>query len=196
MTKGAETRQVIVDEAVRQASVVGLVGLSLGELSTALSLSKSGLFAHFKSKENLQIEVIHRAAARFVERVVLPAIKKPRGEPRVRALFEGWLKWGLGNELPGGCIFVSAASELDDQDGPVRDALVQTQRDWLGALAQAVRIAIEEGHFHKRLEPEQFAFEMYALMLGCHHHARLLREERSLKRTRAAFETLLSTARI
>jgi AcrR family transcriptional regulator len=195
MTKGAETRGVIVDEALRQASVMGLRGLSLGDLAAALSLSKSGLFAHFKSKENLQVEVIQRAKERFIEVVMMPAIREPRGEPRVRAMFERWLKWGLGNELPGGCIFISAASELDDQPGPVRDALVQTQRDWLGALAHAVRISIEEGHFRKDLDPEQFAFEMYALMLGCHHHSRLLKDARSIKRTRVALETLLSTAR-
>ncbi len=195
MTKGAETRQVIVEEAIRQASVMGLGGLSLGDLAASLSLSKSGLFAHFRSKENLQVEVINRAAARFVEFVLVPAIREPRGEPRVRTLFERWLKWDTGNELPGGCIFISAASELDDQPGPVRDALVQTQKDWLGALAHAVRIAIEEGHFRKDLDPEQFAFEMYGLMLGCHHHARLLKDSRTFKRTRIAFEALLSAAR-
>ncbi|HEV8325140.1 MAG TPA: TetR/AcrR family transcriptional regulator [Myxococcota bacterium] len=195
MSKGEETRQTIVDEAMRIASTMGLGGISIGELAASLGLSKSGLFAHFGSKETLQIDVIHAAAERFVQKVVVPALRAPRGEPRVRALFEGWLRWGLSNELPGGCIFVSAAAELDDRPGPVRDALVKTQRDWLDALAQAARLAVEEGHFRKGLDVEQFAFEEYALMLGGHHHSRLLKDARSIKRTRAAFETLLSTVR-
>ncbi len=193
-TKGAETRQAIIEEAVRMASTVGLEGLSLGDLANALDLSKSGLFAHFGSKEKLQIEVIRAAADRFTQTVVVPAIRAPRGEPRIRALFENWLKWGLSGD-PGGCIFVSAAAELDDRPGPVREALVKTQRDWLDTLAQAARIAVAEGHFRKNLDPDQLAFEVHALMLGCHHHARLLQDARSLKRTRTAFETLLSTAR-
>src|SRR4051812_30080154 len=109
MSKGEETRQAIVDHAMRVASRVGLEGLSIGQLAEELKLSKSGLFAHFRSKENLQVQVIQSAADQFVRQVLMPALRKPRGEPRVRALFEEWLKWGA---KPGGCLFVSAAAEL------------------------------------------------------------------------------------
>jgi AcrR family transcriptional regulator len=196
MTKGAETKQTIVDQAMRMAAVVGLEGLSLGELATELGLSKSGLYAHFRSKENLQIEAIRRAADLFVQAVVVPAIKKPRGEPRVQALFDNWMRWAHADTSPGGCFFVAAAAEMDDRPGgPVREALVQTQKDWLAALAQAARIAIDEGHFRRDLDPEQFAFETYALMLGSHHHRRLLRDPRTEKRSRASFQRLLDDAR-
>src|SRR5262249_39974579 len=125
--------------------------------------------------------------------VVIPAMRAPRGEPRVRALFEHWLDWGKAE--PGGCVFVSAAAEYDDRPGSVRDALVQTQRDWLSTLTQAARIAIEERDFRADLDPEQFAFELYALVLGFHHHSRLLREPGSLRRAHAAFERLVTSAR-
>lgn len=195
VAKGAETRKAIVDEAMRVASIDGLEGLSLGALASSLHLSKSGLFAHFGSKERLQIEVLHAASARFVETVVMPALKAPRGEPRVRALFEGWVKWGQSPVLPGGCIFISSAMELDDRPGPVRDALLKSQQDWLDTLAQAARIAVEEGHFRRGLDLGQFTFELYALMLGFHHHVRLLRDACSEKRTRTAFARLLGEAR-
>jgi len=160
-----------------------------------LRLSKSGLFAHFGSKERLQIEILHAASARFVETVVMPALKTPRGEQRVRALFEGWVEWGQSPLLPGGCIFIGSAAELDDRPGPARDALVKSQQDWLDTLAQAARIAVEEGHFRKGLDLDQFAFELYALMLGFHHRVRLLRDSRAVNRTRTAFERLLEDAR-
>jgi AcrR family transcriptional regulator len=197
MTKGEETRAAIVDQALRMASISGLEALSIGDLAGALNLSKSGLFAHFRSKENLQLEVIRAAAERFVQLVMVPAFRQPRGEPRVRALFEGWLHWALESrsELPGGCIFIGAAAELDDQPGPVRDALVKAQRDWLDTLAHAAHLAVEEGHFRKNLDTQQFAFELYALMLGGHHYARLLRDPRAVRRTRAAYNNLVATAR-
>lgn len=186
---------MIVDEALRQASVVGLDGLSLGDLASSLSLSKSGLFAHFKSKENLQIEVLQRATEKFVEVVLLPAFKAPRGEPRVRSIFERWMFWWQTIGLPGGCIFVSAAAELDDKPGPVKDALVKSQRDLHDTLTQAARIAVGEGHFKKNLDCEQFAFEMYALMLGCNLYDRLLGDKRAVKRTHTAFDALVASAR-
>lgn len=180
---------------MRIASLDGVEGLTLGDLATRLQLSKSGLFAHFRSKENLQIEVLRAASERFVERVVRPAITLPRGEPRVVGLFERWLDWAKTPGLPGGCIFISAAVELDDRPGPVRDAVVQAQRDWGGALARAARIAVEVGHFRGDLDPEQFAFEQYALLLGYHHHARLLGDPLAEARVRRAFEGQLRLAR-
>ncbi len=193
MSKGAETRQAIVDHATRLASAVGLGGLSIGSLAEALGLSKSGLFAHFRSKERLQIEVLENAAQIFVAEVVLPAIKKPRGEPRVRELFDRWLKWA-DQKLPGGCVFISAAAELDDKPGPVRDALIEKQEAWLGAIERAAGIAVEEGHFQADLDTKRFAFELYGIMLSAHHYGRLLEDPQTKKLARAAFAALLERA--
>ncbi|HXI20661.1 MAG TPA: hypothetical protein VNH46_06230, partial [Gemmatimonadales bacterium] len=121
MSKGLETRDTILHHATQLASKVGLCGLTIGTLAEDLALSKSGLFAHIGSKEQLQILVLERAAHDFIEAVVRPALREPRGEPRIRALFERWLAWDRDGLLPGGCVFVAAASELDDRPGPVRD---------------------------------------------------------------------------
>jgi AcrR family transcriptional regulator len=195
VSKGETTREAIIEHALRRMSVVGLEGISIGGLASSLNLSKSGLFAHFGSKEKLALEAIRSAVERFLEQVFVSAVKKPRGEPRVRALFENWLNWAESQERPGGCVFVQLAAELDDQPGPVRDALVQTQRDFQSMLAEAARIAVREGHFRADLEPEQFAFEMYALMLGYHHNHRLLADPNATKRVRSAFESLLTRVR-
>ena len=139
MSKGAATKDRIIESALRTASVEGLEGISLGRLAADVGMSKSGLFAHFASKEELQIDVLEAASARFAEIVVKPAMQEPRGEPRVRSLFEHWLVWERHESLPGGCIFMHAAAELDDRPGPARDALVRWQRQWLDVLAKAAR---------------------------------------------------------
>ncbi len=195
MSKGEQTRQAIVGEAMRVASHIGLEGLSIGTLASSLGLSKSGLFAHFKSKENLQMKVLDGAARLFVDTVVLPAMRQPRGEPRVVALFENWMRWASRPSLPGGCIFVAAATEFDDRPGTVRAHLVATQRDWMRTLGRAAEIAKEEGHFRADLDHGQFAFHLYALMLGGHHHSRLMRDPGTPDRARAGFELLLRDAR-
>ncbi len=195
MGKGELTRQAVVDRAVGLASSVGLEGLTIGRLADELELSKSGLFAHFGSKEALQMQVLERAAERFIDVVVKPALAAPRGEPRVRALFERWRTWPKAVPQPGGCLFVAASAELDDRPGPARELLVKLQRDWLDTLAGAVRIAVAEGHFRKQVDAQQFAFEMYALMLMGHLAARLLRDPKAGERTRRAFEALLDAAR-
>ncbi|HSB20126.1 MAG TPA: TetR/AcrR family transcriptional regulator [Anaeromyxobacteraceae bacterium] len=195
MGKGEQTRDAILEQALTLASQVGLEGLTIGRLAGALDLSKSGLFAHFRSKEALQVQTLERAAARFEEVVVRPALGAARGEPRLRALFENWLRWPRIVPQPGGCIFVAASVELDDRPGPARDRLVRLQRDWLDVLAGAVRIAIQEGHFHRKVDPDQFAFELYGIMLVCHHASRLLRDPAAPERARRGFEALLARAR-
>jgi AcrR family transcriptional regulator len=195
MGKGDLTRQHILEHATGLATQLGLEGITIGRLAEDLSLSKSGLFAHFQSKEALQLQVMEFAAARFVDAVVRPALASPRGEPRVRAMFANWLAWAEQRGLPGGCFFVAASVELDDRPGPVRTRLVEMQRDWLDALAQAVRIAIAERHFRKDTDPEQFAYEMYGIMLMNHHCTRLLRDAASERRARQAFERLVSSCR-
>jgi AcrR family transcriptional regulator len=191
MAKGEQTRQAILGRAFEIAKTVGLAGLSIGRLAEDTGLSKSGLFAHFGSKEALDVAVVEEAARPFVQFVVVPALRQPRGGPRVRALFERWIAWG---QQHGGCFFVSAVAELDDRPGPARDALVQTYRDWLDTIATAARIAVTEGHFRADLDPEQFAFEIHSLMLGLHAYLKFLREPDSLERAQSALDRLLAGA--
>ncbi len=195
MSKGEVTRQAILERAIDTATRLGLGGLSIGHLAEEMRLSKSGLFAHFQSKESLQLAIVDFAAERFVEAAVKPSFKAERGEPRVRALFDNWLAWPKRSGLAAGCFFVAASVELDDRPGPVRDRMVKLQRDWLDTLAQAARIAVAEGHFRKEVDPDQFAYEMYGLMLVTHHFTRLLRDPSAHDRARKAFDGLLAVAR-
>lgn len=195
MSKGAETRNAILDQGLSMASTEGIEGLTIGELAKAVGMSKSGLFAHFSSKQDLQLAVLEAAVDRFVGTVVAPALRQPRGEPRVRALFENWLAWEAAEFLPGGCPFIAAAQELDDKPGRLRDYLVASQRDWLEALSTAARIAVEEGHFRRDLDTRQFAYELYSIILAYQHFRRLLHDPATLTRCRAAFESLLERCR-
>jgi len=192
VSKGEETRQAILERAFELANVVGVTGLSIGRLAEATGLSKSGLFAHFGSKEALEVAVVEEASRQFVQAVMVPALREARGEPRVRALFEHWVVWG---QRPGGCFFVGASAELDDRTGPARDALVRACNDWVDEIAKAVRIAIREGHFRSDIDPDQLAFEIYGIMNSMHLFHRFLREPTALERTRAAFERLLGSVR-
>lgn len=195
MTKGEETRSAVLGQAIALASELGLEGVTIGLLAERAGLSKSGLYAHFKSKEALEVAIIEEATSRFVAMVIAPALKKPRGEPRVRALFERWLEWADADFMPGGCIFVAAMVELDDRPGPARDRLVASQRDWIDVLTTAVRIGKDEGHFPKKLDPAQVAHEMLALAYGHHLISRTLRDPASDARTARAFERILRDAR-
>ncbi len=192
MAKGEETRQAILARAFELANVIGVSGLSIGRLAEATGLSKSGLFAHFGSKEALEVAVIEEASRQFVQAVMVPALRQPRGETRVRALFENWLAWGTA---AGGCFFVGATAELDDRPGAPRDALMQSCKDWIDELHKAARIAVSEGHFRADLDTEQFAFEEYSIMLGLHTYFRFLHAPRALERGRQAFERLVDAAR-
>jgi AcrR family transcriptional regulator len=194
MSKGEETRQAILDEAARVASRVGLGGLTIGTLATQTQLSKSGLFAHFQSKEALQLQVVRHAASRFIDLVVRPALVTPRGEPRVRELLERWLDWEM-SAFPGGCPLVAASTEFDDQDGVVRDQLVRFQLDWLDTIAQTFRSGIGEGHFRADADPVQFAYDLNGVMLAFHQASRLLHDPEAATRARHAFEALLAAAR-
>ena len=194
-TKGAETRSQVLGAALALATQVGLEGVTIGKLAEHVGMSKSGLFAHFASKENLQVAILDEAVARFVSLVVAPALKKPRGEPRVRALLENWLAWSKADFLPGGCIFVQAGVELDDRPGPARDRFLEAQKDWIATLAGAARIAVEEKHFAKTLDPDQMAHEIFSLAYGYHFLRRISDAAKAEKRTRTAFERLIQNAR-
>ncbi len=192
MSKGDDTRQAILERAFELATVVGLSGLTIGRLAEVAGLSKSGLFAHFGSKEALDVAVVGEAGRQFVQDVMVPALREPRGEPRIRALFDRWLDWGM---RPGGCFFVGASAELDDRPGPPRDALVQACKDWIDELTKAARIAIAERHFRADLDPEQFAFELYGLMLGTHTFSRFMNDPAALRRAHVGYEHLVQSAR-
>jgi AcrR family transcriptional regulator len=195
-SKGADTHRNILRAALAFASEFGLGGVSIGALAERTRMSKSGLFAHFDSKENLQLAILQNAIVRFTDEVVAPALKKPRGEPRVRALFDLWLGWSKAEFMPGGCIFVAAAVELDDKPGPLRDLLKSAQIDWFETLSTAAQIAIREGHFRPNLDTELFAHEVYALAYGHHFIARLLRMRKAEERTMQSFERLLADAAV
>jgi AcrR family transcriptional regulator len=192
MSKGAETRQAILDRGFDLASRSGLRGVTIGALAEALGLSKSGLFAHFKSKDALDTALVEHSGTQFVERVIRPALKAPRGEPRLRDLFKRVLDWPTRSGLPGGCPMIAAAAELDDVEGPARDALVTQQRDWLDTMANLARVGTREGHFTSKLSPEQFAYELYGIQLMHHLASRLLRDPQADARAQEAFEALVA----
>jgi AcrR family transcriptional regulator len=153
-------------------------------------MSKSGVFAHFGSREELQISVIREYHARFEDEVFFPAIKEERGLPRLRALFERWIR-RVSVELDSGCIYISGAVEFDDRPGPVRDALASMVRAWHAALARAIRLAVQSGQLRADTDPEQMLFELHGLILALHHDARFLRSPGALDRARAGFERTL-----
>jgi AcrR family transcriptional regulator len=191
VSKGEATRWVILDEASRLARRVGLAGLTIGSLATQTGMSKSGLFAHFGSKESLQLQVLEHSRDRFVDDVIRPALKAPRGEPRVRDLFERWLAW---DSTEGGCPLVAASFELDDQPGPVRESLVRVQRDWADTLATVFTSGIGEGHFRPDADPRQFAQDVLGVMLSFHMASRLLGDSDAADRAERALDALLATA--
>jgi AcrR family transcriptional regulator len=189
--KGQQTRAAILDAALGLASHMGLEGLSIGALAEVTQMSKSGVFAHFGSREELQISVIREYHARFEEEVFFPAIREARGLPRLRALFERWIR-RVSVELDSGCIYISGAVEFDDRPGPVRDALAAMVRDWHAALGRAIRIGIDEGDLRPDTDPMQMLFELHGLILALHHDARFLRTPGALERAHVGFERALA----
>ncbi len=191
-TKGERTKAAILDAALRIVSKSGLDGLTIGTLADATGMSKSGLFAHFGSREELLLAVLAHGQAEFTEVVFQPALAKPRGLPRLKAMFTNWLDWTESAELPGGCPMIGGATEFDDKPGPVRDMLAGGQRTWIDTLKRTVRQAVEEGQLPAATDPEQIAFEMFGIALVVHHHRRLLGYPKARARALAALDKLLS----
>ena len=189
--KGQQTKAAIIDAALRMAAQVGLEGLSIGALAEAMSMSKSGVFAHFGSREELQISVVREYYARFEQEVFAPAMGLSRGLPRLRALFEHWMRF-TSAELDSGCIFISGAVEFDDRPGAVRDALVAAVGAWLDAITRAIVQAREEGHFPPKADERQIAFEIHALILALHYEARFLQRSGSTERALRGFDNVLT----
>ena len=191
MAKGEKTRTKILEKAASLASVCGLEEMSIGNLAKATGLSKSGLFAHFNSKENLQTQVIQWVAEMFADQVMRPAFKEPRGIPRIRAIFENWKDWIDGDSLPGGCIMIASSTEFSDKPGAVRDEIVTMMDTLLESLTKTAQIAVNEGHFKPDTDPRQFAFEFESLLHGYHLLQRLLKDPNARKRSDLALERLL-----
>ncbi len=190
MHKGQQTRAAILDAALTLASHMGLEGLSIGALAEVTGMSKSGVFAHFGSRDELQIAVVREYHNKFEEEVFYPALREPRGLPRLRALFELWVK-RVAVEIDSGCIYISGAVEFDDRPGPVRDALVDMVQTWQDALERAIGMAVEEGHLRPDTDPAQMLFEVHGLILALHHDARFLRHPGAVERARVAFRRVL-----
>jgi len=186
--KRAATRDTILDHAYALARRDGLEGLSIGGLASDVGMSKSGVFAHFGSREDLQLAVLDTGRQRFMTQVLLPALKQPRGLPRLRAIVANWFEWGRKHQ--SGCVLLSAASEYDGRDGALHDGVVQQQAGWRGELQKTIAQAVELGHLRADTDAAQLAFEIYALMLGLHHDAGLFGFDEAGQRTRAAFERL------
>lgn len=192
--KGEVTRAAIVDAALAIARREGLEGLTIGLLADALGKSKSGVFAHFGSREDLQLAVLQEYAVRFVDEVLRPAVELERGLPRLHAMLENWLRL-LARELEQGCLMISGASEYDDRPGALRDAMVAIVTGWKEELLRAIDAARSAGHLRTDVDSGQLVFEIYGLMLALHQDTRLLRSADSVMRVRNGLARLIETAR-
>lgn len=188
--KGQQTKQSVVAAALALSSQVGLEGLSIGAVAEATGRSKSGVFAHFGSREELQISVIREYFRQFEQEVFYPAMREKRGLPRLMALFDHWMRV-VANELQFGCIFISGAVDFDDRPGPVRDALVESVQIWLGAVVRAVQQAKQEGHIHASANEDQVAFEIHGLILSVHYEARFLKKPGAEARAVQGFQHIV-----
>jgi len=194
--KGDRTRATILERAVDLASLEGLEGLTIGRLADDLEMSKSGLFAHFGSKEELQLATIEAAGERFIEQVFRPALTTQRGVPRLLALCSGWLAYVKRGVFPGGCFFAAASFEMDSRNGPVRDAVARHMNDWILALEKAVQFAIDEGHVDPNVDPAQLAFEINAIFFGANFSYNLRHDKHALQRAETAIEARIDSIRI
>lgn len=194
MRKGELTRAAILDTALELASRDGLEGLTIGLLADKMNMSKSGVFAHFGSREDLQLEVLKLYHHRFEQEVFFPSIKEPRGLPRLRAMFAHWIS-RVSEEIASGCIYISGAVEYDDRPGPIREELVSMVSAWQGALVRGVQQSIETGDLKPGTDAQQLVYEMYGLILAVHHDARFLRTPGTVERAKAGFERLIETYR-
>ena len=189
-TKGATTREAILARSYALACVNGLEGLTIGGVAEQVGMSKSGVFAHFGSREDLQLATLDLGGELFIRDVLLPALKEKRGLPRLRAIYANWSEW-VRHEDDGGCLFLAAASEYDDRPGPIRDRVIQQEADWREQLARAVQLAVDAGELAADTDPAQMAFEIYAIALAVHHDAGLTGYDDAAARGFRAFERLI-----
>ena len=190
--KGAQTRESILRTAVDLASLEGLEGLTIGRLAQELKMSKSGLFAHFGSKQDLQLATVEMAGEIFKEWVMRPALSRPAGMPRLWELLERWLSHVEDKVFAGGCFYTAASFEFDSRPGPVRTAIVEAMRQWLSTLTRAIEQAQKAGHLNPNLDPSRFALEIYSMAVGAHWASGLLGQRNALQNAR---ETILARLR-
>ena len=188
--KGQQTKSAIVEAALGLATQIGLEGLSIGALAEVMKMSKSGVFAHFGSREELQISVIREYHHQFEQEVFFPAMNLPRGLPRLQALFNNWML-RTSAEIDSGCLYISGAADFDDRPGPVRDALASSVKTWLTALHRSVLQARDEKHLAQDTDATQMSFEIHGLILALHYEARFLKTAKSLNRAKQGFEHIL-----
>lgn len=193
-TRGEITRREILKAAVDIASMEGLEELTIGRLAQEVKMSKSGLFAHFGSKEDLQLATVDAARAIFVERVAEPAFQSPSGIVRLVAMLDEWLGYVEKSVFRGGCFFAAASAEFDDRPGPVRDQIASLTKSWLDALEEETRQAIRLGHIQPRNSPAQVAFELHAMAQEANWAFRLLNDARAFDRARTAVHWRLEIA--
>jgi AcrR family transcriptional regulator len=189
--KGDRTRLSILERAVDVASLEGLEGLTIGRLADELSMSKSGLFAHFGSKEDLQIATIEAASERFRAEVLRPAFSQPRGLPRLLALCREWVAYVERGVFPGGCFFAAASFEFDGRNGAVRDLIVSAMDAWIETLEKAVAMARDEGHLVATVDVAQLAFELNSLFFGANFAYELRKDKEAPRRAMRAIEERL-----
>lgn len=194
--KGVRTRTSILERAVDLASLEGLEGLTIGRLAEELGMSKSGLFAHFGSKEELQLAVIEAASQRYIREIFRPVLELPRGFPRLMAICRSWISYVERRVFPGGCFFAAASFEFDGRPGPVRDLIRRLMDDWIGSLEKAIRMAQHEGHLDPSLDPSQLAFELNALFFGANFAYYLRDDKQALERAIRAVESRLEGLRV
>lgn len=195
LRKGEQTRASILEMALRLASREGLEGLTIGVLAERMSMSKSGVFAHFGSREDLQIDVLKLYHHQFEQDVFYPSLREPRGLPRLQSLFGRWVE-RVSLEIASGCIYISGAVEYDDRPGPIREHLVEMVRTWQMALRRAAQQAVDEKHLRADTDTQQLVFEMYGLVLALHHDARFIRSPGCADRAQAGFVRLIDSVRI
>ena len=191
MAKGEDTKLIVLEAGLDMASQLGLECVTIGNLAKTTNMSKSGVFAHFQSKENLQIEILHYAAQLFSEGVIIPALKIEAGIPRIRALVDNWIQWT--SELTGGCIFVSASADFSDRPGKVRDVLLNQQKEWIDCLKRIAQSAVQVGDFRQNIDDDQFAFDLYSLLLGFHLYYNLLDDVETRKHQETALARILNS---
>jgi AcrR family transcriptional regulator len=192
--KGIATRELILTRAYELARESGLEGLSIGTVAMSAGMSKSGMFAHFGSREQLQLALLDWVGARFVEFIKTPALREPRGLPRLRKLTERWCEWSRAHR--SGCVLLSAAVEYDGRsDGAIRDHVLRQQSFWRDEVRRAIGLAVDVGHLRSDTDSAQLAFEIYSLMLGLHHDAGLFGYSQARQRTEAALERLFDSYR-
>ena len=196
LPKGQRTSERVLHVALRMAGRDGFRGLTFGTLAQAAGLSKSGLFAHFESMEDLQMQTLALAEREWQEHILRPALAEPRGLPRLRRLFEEWVRSIRSPEFPAGSVLISASFEFDDiPPCPMRDAVLNGHRDMEALLQRLTANAVAAGHFRADLDIDQFCFEFHALVHAHHHRWKLLRVDAGANRARTALDRLIDAAR-